>query len=309
MMLSRYNTQELIEEIRLRDDQTEYTYDDYMVKGGGTLQPNQYTDETLESIIESNLKDMSMKTFIEALGITTVDNRTVVMLGETAVSLAIQGKKVVPNIAGIPLDGRKRAVIFKMLIQHSPKVSTYQSRSDYTHLMSNDETVFDIYVIQLNNRTYDIGFIHTEDVMTHNVKANVGANYMRVHSDYHKPDDLDSIKVYVHDKNHYTPLDKSEDMYGWKGSNSLAEFQEDQLKDVLDMALDGGRIDYDQYASIMTLDNRDIVRTHNVKDNTDNMTNDPIKDILTDMALKLAIRPDMDIVDEYTSILNSILKD
>jgi len=147
--------------------------------------------ETVEQSLEEAVKDIPTDQWIRSLRVEYKDGRNTLYAGDTKITLAIKGNKVIPSIMTLQLKGAKRTAVFKKIMEYSKTLTSYKSFGKESPIYSNDQTVFQVYTVHWNKIKYNIGFIHTENWENEITSAYSHANYMMKFSEYNKPKEED----------------------------------------------------------------------------------------------------------------------
>lgn len=149
--------------------------------------------------IEPDLAEVTNKAFETSLHVRSENSRETLYSLEDKITLRIDGNKVRPFLGNIMLQGAKRTLVFKYLINHSPEVKNWTTYGE-TSMSSEYETVFDTYQITWNKKEYNVGFIHNESFRGSVLKAYTHANYMTKRNPAREPKGED-VQVWSHQIN------------------------------------------------------------------------------------------------------------
>ena len=228
MKLDNYTTQQLIEELEARMPQQEQEFSHYASYCDETYTPGMH--ELMD--LEKELSLVPNEIFNKALTVKECDTKCKLYLHDQPITLTLDDKKKVQfTLNDINIKGKKKTQCIITIIKYS---------KDIHHSHSGD---WEMYKFKYNGKVFTAGWMIDNHALSFMKLNNPSADeYYNVYWEPYKSK-LQPLT--------YEPMDKHEDMYGWKDANNMAEFQEDQLRYSLDMALDAGRISYEQYIDII----------------------------------------------------------
>jgi len=218
-------------------DKLEYSYDDYYTQGGQSVSKMSVDNCHDLMNLTDELTLVGHVQFKAGLVFNELDSKfSITMAGDKIRLIPDSNGKISFMLGRQYVSGVHKLILLKEIMLRSELISVKESNG------------WDMYLIKYNKYTYTIGFMTTE-------KGTV--SFMKDYSEYkYTPEGKDYYKQYRKQKptdifiTRKWELSANEDMYGWKNSNNMAEFQEDQLRYSMDMALDAGRISFDTYREV-----------------------------------------------------------